>query len=142
MASSLIESKLALPSRSNVISFGVDWVSVPVIRKITATYTRDVLKYLFTEHELNISLESVRPETHLSICFGLKEAVGKALGTGMAGINWFDIELAKSCSSVGYDVNLYAKAKERAVNLGITGWSVWKKELPDFTVYTGVVAYA
>lgn len=141
MVSSLIESKLALPPKARIIGFGVDWVSVAVIREIIARYTRDVLKYLFTEHELNIALENEQPESHLSICFGLKEAVGKALGTGMAGINWFDIELEKSCSSLGGLVNLYGKANERAVNLGITGWSMWKKELPDSTVYTGVVSY-
>jgi holo-[acyl-carrier protein] synthase len=61
--------------------------------------------------------------THLAGLFAAKEAVMKALGTGMAGANFSDIRIRHRDSGQPY-VELEGKARAKAESLGITGWEI------------------
>jgi len=56
------------------------------------------------------------------LCFGVKEAVGKALGSGLVGIDWNEIETDLTKAQPG--VRLYGQAKTQAQSLGIQQWLV------------------
>lgn len=55
--------------------------------------------------------------------FAVKEAVGKALGTGIGDIRWVDIEVV--CDERGKpELRLHHAAKELAAARGLTQWAV------------------
>ena len=60
----------------------------------------------------------------LAARFAAKEAVGKALGTGIGDIRWVDIEIRVDDERRRPLLNLYGKAKSLAVKLGLDEWDV------------------
>lgn len=55
--------------------------------------------------------------------FAVKEAVGKALGTGIGDVNWTDIEVV--CDERGKpELHLHGSAAKLAAQLGLTQWSI------------------
>ena len=64
-----------------------------------------------------MSLES------LAVRFAAKEAVSKALGSGMGDINWQEIEILRDEMDAPV-LNLHGKAQQRAALLGFHNWSV------------------
>ena len=56
------------------------------------------------------------------MCFGIKEAVGKALGIGLVGIDWNDIET--DLTQELPVICLHGQAKAQAKRLGIQKWLV------------------
>lgn len=63
-----------------------------------------------------------RPE-RLAGRFAVKEAVGKALGTGIGDVNWTDIEVV--CDGRGKpELVLHNQAGELAARLGLHQWSI------------------
>lgn len=78
---------------------GTDLVFVP---RILASWTRHgdrFVQRILTEAEQQRWRESKRPEYMLAKCFAAKEAVSKALGTGISqGISWQHIELGREPS--------------------------------------------
>lgn len=74
---------------------GVDLVEVPSFEARFAGRD-DVLAELFTEDELAYCRRQPHPFDHLAARFAAKEAVLKALGTGLAGtMRWHDIEVTR-----------------------------------------------
>jgi len=61
--------------------------------------------------------------THLAGLFAAKEAVMKALGTGMAGANFSDIRVRHFDSGQPY-IELEGKARSKADELGVRTWHV------------------
>ena len=55
--------------------------------------------------------------------FAAKEAIAKALGTGIGEIHWKDIEILQKENGEPV-VNLHAKAKQKEKELGITIWAL------------------
>lgn len=55
--------------------------------------------------------------------FAVKEAVGKALGTGIGDINWTDIEVV--CDKRGKpELVLHRRARQLAQEKGLSHWSI------------------
>ena len=50
------------------------------------------LGLLFTRGEREAADRAREPHRHYAVCFAAKEAVGKALGVGLGGIDWPDVE--------------------------------------------------
>ena len=80
-------------------------------------YSDDVLGHVFTTGEL--AAARARPRRRrldLTVCFAAKEAVGKALGVGLGGIDWTDVESAVSPARLA--VSLSGAAARRARLMG------------------------
>ncbi|MBE9170522.1 4'-phosphopantetheinyl transferase superfamily protein [Pleurocapsales cyanobacterium LEGE 06147] len=109
---------------------GVDIASRAEIARLIERCERETLTLVFTNQEQN-SCQSVSdsPAETLSdrllyyaLCFGVKEAVGKALGSGLVGIDWNEIET--DLTKAQPVVRLYGQAKTQAQSLGIQQWLV------------------
>ena len=77
------------------VSVGVDVVDVPRLTRLAEQPTG--LSRVLTEREVAYCRSRRRPGEHIAARFAAKEAVLKALGTGLAaGIRWTDVEILKT----------------------------------------------
>lgn len=104
--------------RCNVVKgIGVDIIEIERMKK--ALWRRPVLeKRLFTLAELTYCRQKANPYPSLAARFAAKEAVLKALGTGLRGMSWQDIEIEVNALG-GPEVILRGKAALKAKSLGI-----------------------
>ena len=72
-------------------AIGIDLVEIAKIERIVSRYDRQTLTLVFSPQEFDAGQLAAVPEEYLALCFASKEAIGKALSTGLVGINWFDI---------------------------------------------------
>jgi holo-[acyl-carrier protein] synthase len=79
-----------------------------------------LLRRVFTAAE--IARSRGRP-AELAARFAAKEAISKALGTGMRGIGWREMEILTNQRGKPF-VRLHGAAATRAQVLGLTSWSV------------------
>ena len=83
----------ALDAPGYRISIGVDIVEVPRVERLIRRYER-VEARLFTEPEIDYCRGRRRCYEHMAARFAAKEAVLKALGTGLSrGMRWTDVEV-------------------------------------------------
>lgn len=83
-------------------------------------YDDAVLRSVFTPRELAAVHRAPAPALRLGVSFGTKEACGKALGTGLVGVAWTDIEALADGRAV--HVRLTGAARERARERGMRRW--------------------
>lgn len=103
-----------------VKALGIDIVPIPRIARLIERYDHATLELLFTPNELDRCQFSGHPHRSLAVCFAIKEAVGKALGTGLAGIGWNEIEA--NLSQDRLSVHLHGDASNQAKRCGIQAW--------------------
>ena len=60
----------------------------------------------------------------LAARFAAKEAVGKALGTGIGDIRWIEIEIRTNDLRRRPQLTLHGRAKSLAEELGLTDWDI------------------
>lgn len=73
---------------------GNDIIEVKRIKSIIDRYQNRFLKRIFTPYEQNYCLAKKEPSLHFAGRFAAKEAIVKALGTGLRdGLTWLDIEI-------------------------------------------------
>jgi len=130
-----IELPSAVARTGNI---GIDIVELSRIEAISQSYCVDTLRYLFTDQEIKSASEYKTKAEYYGYCFGVKEAVGKALGSGLAGLSWTDIELSdlhlrKVC--------LKGRALKTSKNQGINSWFLWTKRLKTESLLVGVMGY-
>jgi holo-[acyl-carrier protein] synthase len=99
---------------------GVDLIEIARIEEVIARHGQRYLERIYTAAELD---QSGRQTESLAGRFAAKEAVAKALGTGIGDIGWKEIEI------LGDDQNaptlkLYGAAELRSMQLGLSVWSV------------------
>jgi len=83
---------LVRPGGGSVVGVGVDAVDVPRFRKVLARRPGFATRY-FTEDELADAGRSTDPTESLAARFAAKEAVMKALGTGLGSFPLTDVEV-------------------------------------------------
>ena len=77
-----------------VDSIGVDICDIPRITKIIKQHKQKFLSKIFTTHEIAYCTKKVDVYPYYAARFAAKEALLKALGTGLRdGLNWKDIEV-------------------------------------------------
>jgi holo-[acyl-carrier protein] synthase len=82
-----------------VTGLGVDMIEVSRIKKALDRWGERFLKRVFTPEEKRYSMRKAFPEQSLAARFATKEAVMKALGTGLSGgIAWTDVEIVNNPS--------------------------------------------
>ena len=82
-----------------IYGIGVDLVKIRRIEEAVKRWNRRFLNRIFTPLEQEYSYRQKRPFLHLAGRFAVKEAVLKALGTGLSsGIRWVEIEVVNKPS--------------------------------------------
>ena len=99
-----------------MITTGIDIIEIGRIEKIVKTYTNRFLNRIYTQEELNYC-RGRYPQ--LAARFAAKEAVMKALGTGIRGVGWRDIETTRQRGQAP-KITLHDRAKGRASRMGMT----------------------
>lgn len=98
-----------------IVSIGTDLVSIDRIRGLIGKYGERFLERVYTKREV---AESSLSPVHLSGRFAVKEAVLKAMGTGLSGqMSWKDIETIREGSGAP-KVNLYGEAAKKVQGMG------------------------
>lgn len=101
-------------------SVGVDIVEISRIQAALVRWGERFLRRVYTPAEIG----HCRGQPHkLAVRFAAKEAVSKALGTGLRGVAWREIEILSEKSGKPY-VRLYGRAEARAQELGLSSFAV------------------
>ncbi|MFN2199807.1 MAG: holo-ACP synthase [Caldilineaceae bacterium] len=106
-----------------MIRTGIDLVDVDRLQASVDRFGDRFLLRVFTPAELRIC--NGRPSS-LAARFAAKEAVAKALGTGLwrCGIQWTDIEILNDPVSREPHLYLHRAAAERSREMGVVEWSI------------------
>jgi holo-[acyl-carrier protein] synthase len=109
---------------------GVDMLAIPRFRRVLDKYDGRFLSRVYTPEEVAFCRGRV-PE--LAARFAAKEAVMKALGTGIRGAGWREIEILPDRRGKPL-VYLYGRARARAERIGLQGLDVSLTHERDFAV--------
>jgi holo-[acyl-carrier protein] synthase len=102
------------------LTVGVDIIEVARIEQGLARFGRRFVDRFFTSQEQTYCAGKAE---RLAGRFAVKEAVAKALGTGIGDVRWTDIEVV--CDGRGRpELVLYNEANELAAQLGLNQWSI------------------
>ncbi|MBI1293467.1 holo-[acyl-carrier-protein] synthase [bacterium] len=102
---------------------GVDIVEIERVARAVTSYGGRFLARVFTEDELAYCCGDAR---RLAVRFAAKEAIAKALGTGVwrDDITWTDLEVVRDGASGAPQVRLHNAAAKRAQLLALAEWSL------------------
>lgn len=80
-----------------VLGIGIDLVEVERIRQLLEKHGDRFCARTFTQREIDYCESCGNPAMHFAARFAAKEAVAKALGTGLwaKGVDWKDIEVIR-----------------------------------------------
>lgn len=99
---------------------GIDTIEISRLAEIQAPIRERFIKRVFTSKEI---AQSKNRNDALSGLFAAKEAVSKALGTGIGFVSWQDIEILHLPSGQPTLV-LHGNAEKTAKQLGLEDWSI------------------
>jgi holo-[acyl-carrier protein] synthase len=102
------------------LATGVDLIEIARIEVVMSRQGKAWLERIFTPAELEYC--GKRAES-LAGRWAAKEAVAKALGSGIGDVAWKEIEILGDEQKAPV-LNLYGAAEKRAEELGLTNWSV------------------
>lgn len=89
----MIEKNLNNSKTGNQLITGVDIVNVSRIDRILSDNRQQFYNKIFTIGEINYIEDKGHKSTTVAGLFAAKEAVSKALGTGIGTLGWKDIEI-------------------------------------------------
>ncbi len=112
------------------LSCGVDLVEIDRVAAVIGRWGYRFLLRIFTDAERAYCRGRV-PE--LAVRFAAKEAVSKALGTGIVGMAWRDIEVVPDPRGKPLVV-LHNRAKARAAELGLTAFEISLSHSRDMAI--------
>ena len=85
-----------MPRGANVVGVGIDQIEVSRIRDSIDRHGEAFLSKVFSKWEQEECMQRVDPAPCLAARFAAKEAVSKALGTGIGkNFGWLDMEVKK-----------------------------------------------
>ncbi len=112
---------------------GIDIIEVKRIERVFGTH-ENFIRRVYTEDEIKYCQSKKNCFQHYAVRFASKEAVLKALGTGLRErMKWTDIETLNEESGRPY-VNLYGRAKELAIEKNIGEISVSLSHCNDYAI--------
>lgn len=116
------------------MQLGSDICSVKRIEKIYQRYGEQFLDRILTPEEKAYVLSSPKNSTcRLAARFAAKEAVAKALGIGLSGISFQEIEIGRKDSGKPL-VNLHGKARCLAQELGINHFEITLSHESEYAI--------
>lgn len=99
---------------------GIDLIEIDRLRSLFESYGQRFLDRVFTPQELTELGENI---ASLAGRFAAKEAVAKALGTGIGAVAWREIEILRGPKREPV-LHLHGSAARLAEELGLGEWSV------------------
>lgn len=108
------------PEREGRVAIGTDIIEIARIRRTLNDFGDRFLRRVYTEREREWYGSRV---DELAARFAAKEATSKALGTGIVGIRWREMEVLPNRRGKPVLI-LHGQAAERARQLGLTEFSV------------------
>lgn len=108
------------PEASGGVAVGTDIIEIDRIRKALDRFGQRFLERVYTVREREWYGRRVN---ELAARFAAKEAVSKALGTGIVGIRWREMEVLPNRRGKPILI-LHGRAAERARQLGLTAFDV------------------
>jgi holo-[acyl-carrier protein] synthase len=103
-----------------MLTCGVDIIEIDRIGHAVQRWGTRFARHIYTPAEVTYCRGRV-PE--LAARFAAKEAISKALGTGLVGIAWAEMEVLGDRRGKP-QVTLYGRALARAQELGLTEWAI------------------
>lgn len=103
-----------------ILRTGVDLIETSRVTEAIERHGERFLNRVFTENELK---ECNGRVTSLAARFAAKEAVAKALGTGIGDVSWLEIEVRSDEKKAPYVV-LCGEGEKLAKQLGLKTWSL------------------
>ena len=122
------------PPQGVNVAVGIDIIEVDRVRKVYEHHGERFLRRVFTEQEV---LQCRGKVTRLAGRFAAKEAISKALGTGMRGVKWREMEVGQLRSGRPA-VRLHGTAKLRAEQLGLSAFDVSIADLAQLSIAIAV----
>jgi len=103
-----------------MLTTGVDIIEIPRIKQVLDRYGQRFLNRVFTPDEIAYCRGRA---PNLAGRFAAKEAAMKALGTGVRGVSWKDIEVIRADSGAP-SLRLHGRAEKRAERLQMNEMSL------------------
>ena len=103
-----------------MLSAGVDIIEIERIQRAISRWDGRFLNKVYTPAELRLCRGRV-PE--LAVRFAGKEAISKALGTGLVGVSWREMEILSDPRGKPL-VRLHGRAETRAAELGLVDFAI------------------
>ena len=113
---------------------GTDIIEIARIENVFHKYGSRFLNRIYTEGEQEYC-KGRAPQ--LASRFAAKEAVMKALGTGVRGVGWKDIEIKRERGGPPY-IELHGRAQTRASKMDLSDISISLSHSNDFAIATVV----
>ena len=113
-----------------MLTTGVDIIEIPRIKQTLDRYGQRFLDRIFTPDEIAYCRGRA---PNLAGRFAAKEATMKALGTGVRGVSWKDIEVVRAESGAP-SVRLHGRAKKRAERLHVNEISLSMSHSREYAV--------
>jgi holo-[acyl-carrier protein] synthase len=121
-----------------IVGHGIDVVEVSRFEAILTRYGQDAHDSYFTPAELARIEQGPNSAQRLAGRFAAKEAVLKALGTGLVdGIALTDVEILSDADGAPRVV-LHAECYQRALEKRITKWMLSISHTPSFAVASAI----
>ena len=109
---------------------GVDLIEVSRIRDSAARFGDRFYRRFFTEAERVYCDDRF---TAFAARFAAKEAVAKALGTGIGDVRWVEIEIVQGERNKP-EIALHGSAAALAEKLGLTEWSISLSHTHEYAI--------
>ena len=126
------------PSQGVNIAVGIDIIEVGRVRRVFEKHGERFLQRVYTEKEVQQCRRAgVVRATRLAGRFAAKEAISKALGTGLHGLAWREMEVVQLRSGRP-TVTLHGNARRRAEFLSLGAFDVSIADLAEFSIAVAV----
>ncbi len=121
-----------------IIGLGIDLAKIERIERVWRRFGQRFIDRCFTEYESRLCLSRPRPASALAMRFAAKEACSKALGLGMRGLGWREMEMrhderGKPC------LCLYGRALARMRELGANSSYVSTTDDGDYAAAVAIM---
>jgi len=103
-----------------VLRTGVDLIEISRIEEVVSRHGKHYLERIYTPAELE---QCGKRTESLAGRFAAKEAVAKALGSGIGDVSWKEIEVLGDEQNAPVLI-LHGAAEQMAKGIGLTTWSV------------------
>jgi holo-[acyl-carrier protein] synthase len=102
------------------LATGIDLIEIARLQEAISRHGQRFLERVFTPEEL---AEAGENTASLAARFAAKEAVSKALGTGIGTVGWREIEVRRGQARQP-ELYLHGAAARLSAELGLTDWSI------------------
>jgi len=103
-----------------ILRTGVDLIEIARVSEVIARHGKHYLERIYTSAELEQCGKNVES---LAGRFAAKEAVAKALGTGIGDVTWKEIEILGDEQNAPM-LTLRGAAEQRSKEIGLSTWAV------------------